>query len=337
MPRGPRITYPGAVFHVLNRFVDRHPFFRRDDDYKMFLETFIEEARNFSMLIFGYDLLPNHFHIILQDENGKISHFLQRFLSRVAQRLNQMRGRTGHLFQGRSKTLLIDTDNYFETGLGYVLLNRVRAGLAKDIFEDKWNSVREMLTRDRSCLARDELWGYLFGRAFDTGNPERELTRCRCWLRSLDVETNRKRFQDAHRGSFLGSENFRARVLRQIERRKIDRSAARRRKLDRKPHIQLTKEMIRTACEKSVCADDLGRAWKNTQTAVNHLEWFLLYTEALWTLDQIRNRCCEDGVDHSRVSMAIRAIRDSDSKTTVAAKVRDFIYTTAAKTAKLQV
>ena len=337
MPRGPRITHPGAVFHVINRFVDRHPFFRRDEDYEMFLETFFDESRNFSMLVFGYDLMPNHFHIVLQDANGEISHFLQRFLSRVACRLNQTRGRTGHLFQGRTKTLLVETDGYFEAVLGYVLLNRVRAGLAKSVFSDEWNSVGEMLTTGASHLARDVLWGYLFGHHTDSKIGSREVAECRQWLRSLDADTNRKRFERAHHGSFLGAEDFRRRVLHQLERRRSVKKSVYRRKLDRKCPIVFTHEAIRSACERATMSKKRPYGWKNTGKALEHMEWFLLYTEALWTLDRIRNECCERGVDHSRISMAIQSIRDSDVKTNAVTAARRYLYAAVGKTAKLQV
>jgi REP element-mobilizing transposase RayT len=155
MPRGPRISYPNAVFHVINRFVDRHPFFRTRTDYLTFLDIYFDVAGTFGLWTYSYDLMPNHFHFVLETPSGEISKFLQRFLTRAVQHLNAKHGRVGHLLQGRTKTLLVEKDRYLSTVIGYVLLNRVRAGLAPDVFSDPYNSANELLTCGASRLARE--------------------------------------------------------------------------------------------------------------------------------------------------------------------------------------
>lgn len=323
MARGPRICFPGAIFHVLNRFVDRHPFFRKDKDYEQFLDIFFEEAETFRISVYAYDLLPNHFHTVIETREGNISRFLQRFLSRAAQNLNRSVGRTGHLFAGRTKTLLVDSDGYFETVMGYVLLNRVRAGLARSIFSDEWNSVGELLTKGRSRLDRERMWPYLFGRSFDRSDLMRELAVCRAWLKSLDVKSNEKAFCENHRGSFLGSRAFRQDVLRRQERRREVKASLRRRKTDAPVPLE-SADIVEKICRR--VADerrDLGRAWRSTETAVSHLVWFLLFTEGHWSLEQIRRRCLGPGRGHSKISMAISMIRKNPKKRAMGEAARE--------------
>ena len=80
--RGPRISYPHAVLHVINRFVDRHPFFQEPKDFELFLDIYFEVAKSFGMMTYAYCLMPNHFHIVLETPSGELSKFLQRFLTK---------------------------------------------------------------------------------------------------------------------------------------------------------------------------------------------------------------------------------------------------------------
>jgi hypothetical protein len=39
MPRKPRVEYPGAIYHVMNRGDRREPILKDDEDRRCFLET----------------------------------------------------------------------------------------------------------------------------------------------------------------------------------------------------------------------------------------------------------------------------------------------------------
>src|SRR6266446_3777109 len=53
---------------------------------------------------------------------------------------NRRHGRTGHLFQGRYKAILVDKDAYFLEVSRYVVLNAVRAGMVKQPGMWRWSS-----------------------------------------------------------------------------------------------------------------------------------------------------------------------------------------------------
>jgi putative transposase len=319
MARGPRISFPGAVIHVLNRFVDRHPFFRRDEDYERFLGIFFEEARSFRISVFAYDLLPNHFHMVIEMHDDQLSAFLRRFLTRAARDLNRSMGRSGRVFQGRAKTLLVESDRHFETVLGYVLLNRVRAGLAKNVFSDEWNSVSELLSRNESRLDRERLWPHLFGHPFQPSRIDDQLDHCKKWLRGLDAANNEAIFKEEHRGSFLGSAEFRGEILRRNERRIASKDSSRRRKTDRLSPIKSV-SVVEAVCRKVAEEhDQLLRPWRSIEVACTHLAWYLLSTEGHWPFARIRAACLPDGAGHSRISMAVTDIR-RDAKKRAAAE-----------------
>lgn len=323
MPRGPRISYPNAVFHVINRFIDRHPFFRRRQDYQEFLDIFFEEADTFGLRAYAYSLMPNHFHVVLETPSGDISRFLQRWLSRAAQQMNRRKGRVGHLFQGRTKTLIVEKESYFRTVVSYVLLNRVRAGLAKDVFSDPWNSVREMTTVRASHLARAPLWKHLFGHAFDDRRARQHIRECLDWLKQLDPKDSEAKFREGHHGGFLSTVQFRQGVLNRIERRTGDKGGFRR-KMDRRQQGWTWDEIDRNVI-KAVQQNEIPHGlWRTQEQAIRQIRWYVAHVGAGWTWNMIRREESMRGIKETGQAMAVSRIRQHPKKRGHAESILDF-------------
>lgn len=317
MPRGPRIAFPGAVFHVINRFVSRHPYFKNAEDRAAFLDAFFEAAATFDIRVFAYHLMPNHFHFLIMTASGEISKFLQRFLTRAVQRLNKDHRRIGHLLQGRTKTLLVDETAYFDTVMAYVLTNGSRAGLAGSAIEDRSGSAAEMLSPGAGRIDRSTLWPILFGAEFTDETKSRELNRCRKWLQQIDPRSIRTEFEENHRGSFLGSQDFRKRILDRTERRKLAAERRKGRKSDRdKSRNSLRSDWpaILKSAEKFIDRADWQKCWRSRPVASRHLGWYLAVQGIGWSYAELRERAAEPGAPHSRYTMAITEIRRDPSK-----------------------
>lgn len=270
--RGSRITYPGAVFHIINRFVDRHPFFKDDSDFEMFLEIYFESAKKYNIKTYAYCLLNNHFHLIIEDTDGVLSKFLCYFLSRVAKKMNKLKNRRGHLFQGRSKSLLIESEKYFEIALGYVLLNPVRAGISESVFDYKWNSVKETLKFPFSFIDRLDLNKRLFNQ-IKIKKFNNEFLK---WAKTLNNEKIDVEFKDKHKGSFLSDKEFRERILKKVERRKkiSIQKGNRRNDLITKNKIKSLKKDILNILK----ANDINvKFWQSKAKAVQQIVWYYLH------------------------------------------------------------
>ncbi|OGH55329.1 MAG: hypothetical protein A3G34_11750 [Candidatus Lindowbacteria bacterium RIFCSPLOWO2_12_FULL_62_27] len=316
--RGPRICYPGAVLHVINRFVDRHPFFKRPEDYRMFLDVYFSAAKTFGVKTYAYGLMPNHFHFVLETPSGDISRFLQRFLTCAAKKLNRTYGRTGHLFAGRSKTLIVQTDRYFRTVIAYVLLNPVRAGLAKDIFSYRWSSVGEMLGERPSRLDMAGLWAYLFDSDFGARPIKRRIAEIHRWLEDVDEESNQQAFEAAHRGGFLADKEFRQNILTRIERRKKRMEMQNLRKTDVRPSLWKWTDMDRAARQIVEKVRRLDHLWRNRTIAAQHIRWYLAHEGAGWSWEQVHVAEGHPGRVGSRYSVAVSRIRLDSRKGKIA-------------------
>jgi REP element-mobilizing transposase RayT len=140
MARKPRIHYPGAVYHVILRGNAGLPiFFDEHDRYRLylFLQSVVEK---FECRVHGFCLMTNHIHLIIQTGEVSLSHIMQSLSLRYTKWINYTQARTGHVFQGRYKALLLDADTYLQELVRYVHLNPVRAGIAASPGEYLWSS-----------------------------------------------------------------------------------------------------------------------------------------------------------------------------------------------------
>jgi putative transposase len=105
----------------------------------------VEESLNFvAMRILAYCLMPNHWHLVLYPRaDGDLSKFMQRITLTHTQRYHAQTRTAGygHLYQGRYKSLPVETGQHFLTLVRYVERNAKRAGLVKKAEEWPWSSV----------------------------------------------------------------------------------------------------------------------------------------------------------------------------------------------------
>jgi putative transposase len=131
------------IYHALNRANFRSRLFREPAHYEDFLDI-VEEGLSFvPMRILAYCLMPNHWHLVLYPPaDGDLSQFLRRIILTHTQRYHA-RTRTvgyGHVYQGRYKSLLVESDRHFLTLVRYVERNAKRAALAKRAEDWPWSS-----------------------------------------------------------------------------------------------------------------------------------------------------------------------------------------------------
>jgi REP-associated tyrosine transposase len=140
MPREPRIDYPGATHHVFVRGVARSALVVDEDDYRRTLRLLERTVARYELTCHAWCLLPNHSHLLLTSRKANISRAMQWFGSRTAQTFNERYDRSGHLYQGRFGSRLVENDRYFLELTRYIALNPSRAGLCRAPEEWLWSS-----------------------------------------------------------------------------------------------------------------------------------------------------------------------------------------------------
>jgi putative transposase len=157
MPRISRGIADGHIYHVINRGNGGQKVFRKVGDYHAFLELLNEAKTRYDVRVFAYCLMPNHFHMVLMPLAAEgLSKWMQWLMTSHVRRYHGHYGSSGHVWQGRYKSFLIQADDHLLTVIRYVESNPLRAGLAKSAGDWRWSSFRESFGMNPRLLI-DEL------------------------------------------------------------------------------------------------------------------------------------------------------------------------------------
>jgi REP element-mobilizing transposase RayT len=142
MPRAKRIHYEGAVYHVTSRGNERRKIFMDDADRWMFLRILEETIEDNEVVCHAWVLMDNHYHLLLETPGANLSSAMKHLNAIYTQKFNKKHHRSGHLFQGRFKAIVVEKDSYLKELCRYVVLNPVRAKMVKQPKDWKWSSYR---------------------------------------------------------------------------------------------------------------------------------------------------------------------------------------------------
>ena len=142
MSRSLRLEYPGAVWHITSRGNERKDIFRDDTDRERFLSILSGTIELFGWRLHAFVLMGNHYHLLLETPEPTLSRGMRQLNGVYTQAFNRRHHRVGHLFQGRFKAVLVQKETHLLELARYVVLNPVRARLARTAANWKWTSYR---------------------------------------------------------------------------------------------------------------------------------------------------------------------------------------------------
>jgi len=158
MGRVPRVDIGGHVYHVINRANARLQIFFKKEEYKLFEKILTDGAEKYDMRILAYCIMPNHFHLVLHPKNdGDVQKFMQWITLTHTQRWHVVHKTigTGHLYQGRYKSFMIEVDQHLYTVIRYVERNPLRAKLVKKVEDWNYSSLIHRLNKTKSSILSD--------------------------------------------------------------------------------------------------------------------------------------------------------------------------------------
>jgi REP element-mobilizing transposase RayT len=144
MARPLRIDQEDTFYHVLNRGNERRAIFRDDGDRAGFLARLGRCAERFSLAVYAYVLMGNHYHLLVRTREANLSAAIQWLGVSYSTWHNARHQRCGHLFQGRFKSFLIEENAYLYRLLLYVHRNPLRAQLVTRLADYPWSSYRAL-------------------------------------------------------------------------------------------------------------------------------------------------------------------------------------------------
>jgi len=278
MARALRVVVVDGWYHVTARGNRGEPLFLNDEDRRGFLGLVSELPERFGLEVPAYVLMNNHYHLLVRTPQGNLSHAIRWLNVTYSVRFNGTHRQSGHVFQGRFKSLVIEDEAGVVEVARYLHLNPVRItglGLGK---EDQRRAKvvgcsdpgRELVERRLKSLGQ---WEWSSWRVYSGAEPvppwlETRTIRGGCGGRTR-VEQRRalRKFTESpvrqgalecpwdrlRGGLVLGSEEFAQRVLKQLRGNRGEHTAVRRLEREGRPAWSA----LVAAAEA-----ELGRPWK---------------------------------------------------------------------------
>ncbi len=143
MPRIARLTYHGGFYHIYNRGLNKSPIFYSQTDYRKLFDKLSSLAIEGDWIIYAYCFMPNHYHMLVEENNIPIAKLIGRQFTSYCVYFNKKHKRQGPLFQDRFKSKLIQKNNYFMEVSRYIHLNPFNSGLVENPQDYEYSSLKE--------------------------------------------------------------------------------------------------------------------------------------------------------------------------------------------------
>jgi putative transposase len=140
MARPIRLDFPGARHHVMNRGLRRGPVFLDDRCCETFVELMPEAVERYGILIFGYALMPNHYHLLVESVHGNLSQAMAFISANFSRQVNARFDWEGSVFRGRYHNRVVTAPEHWHYLLAYIHLNPVEANSVVKVEQSRWTS-----------------------------------------------------------------------------------------------------------------------------------------------------------------------------------------------------
>ncbi len=152
MARSRRIVGVDHPHHITQRGNRRQKTFLRRHDYRTYLDYLSAAKENANVDIWAYCLMPNHVHFVcVPRQSDSLARLFRDAHRRYTCHINKREGWTGHLWQGRFYSTVLD-EPHLLAAARYVELNPVEAGLCRTAQEWPWSSVHAHLAAEDDRL-----------------------------------------------------------------------------------------------------------------------------------------------------------------------------------------
>jgi len=148
MARKLRLESEGGIYHVLNRGNYRAPIFRAEKTKAAFLKCLRETCEKTGWRVHAWCLMSNHYHLAVATPRANLVEGMRWLQGTFSIRFNRLRQESGHLFQGRYKSLLVDPAGGLGPLCHYIHLNPVRAHVRSlaQLPDWPWSSLHWLVT-----------------------------------------------------------------------------------------------------------------------------------------------------------------------------------------------
>ena len=161
MPRIARFVIQDHFYHITQRGNNQKIIFHDDQDRKRYLLWMEEYRTKYAVKIFAYCLMSNHVHlIIMPNEQASLARIFNTVHMRYAQYYNRRYQSSGHLWQGRYYSCLLD-EKHLAAAVRYVERNPVRVQMTRQAWHWPWSSAGNHLGKINGLLYLSDIREFL--------------------------------------------------------------------------------------------------------------------------------------------------------------------------------
>lgn len=162
MPRIARVIAIGYTHHITQRGNYKQNIFIDDIDREKYISIIKKESKRYGLKILSYCLMTNHIHlVVVPEKEDSIWKVFKYAHMKYSQYYNKKANNTGHLFQGRFFSCIMD-NNHTLACVRYIERNPVRAGIVKKPCSWKWSSAKvHCLMKEPDELGVNRLFEYV--------------------------------------------------------------------------------------------------------------------------------------------------------------------------------
>ena len=224
MSRKPRLFVTGFPYHVIQRGNNKSPIFFSNNDYFFFLDVLQEAKIKHPCFVYGYCLMSNHFHLLIEPkEKNNVSLLMKLLGAKYVRYVNKAYNRTGTLWEGRFKCALIEEELYFLTCLCYIETNPVKAGVVDLPELYRWSSYRFRAYGEESPVLDLDAWYKGLG----VTPQERQLHYRQLVQNTIPEPTYKLVKEMTNKGGIVGCNRFQEQIQKIIGRNIIFRPPGR--------------------------------------------------------------------------------------------------------------
>jgi REP element-mobilizing transposase RayT len=144
MPRAPRHQAPGSIYHVTTRGNDGRSIVGGRAEAWSFLFHLAHVVEGHAWECLAYCVMQNHYHAVIRLREPNLADGMTVLNGVWARRYNGRHDRTGHLFERRYRSPLIESEHHLLEVLRYLPLNPVRARLCRHPRAWPWSSYQAL-------------------------------------------------------------------------------------------------------------------------------------------------------------------------------------------------
>lgn len=215
MPRQPRLEVVGMPHHIVQRGVDRQVVFFDHRCHLEYLHLLSVYASHLEVSVHSWCLMTNHVHLLLTPSiPGTLSRLMQNLNRIYVQRINTRFARTGHLWAGRFKASVVDSDSYLLSCMRYIELNPVRARMVGHPQDYPWSSWHANVGERQSRLVNPHPEYIALG-----ATPKERQEHYRAWVLQDQAESITTELRNAtQQNAAFGSPRFAQQIERMLGR-----------------------------------------------------------------------------------------------------------------------